>query len=150
MNFANESVRERKPFAKSSESVIEGGDIIRDFHDVVERNAGRLLELEEKEIGERRLSSLDLRGKHGLLADVRVEEEVRVGKKRGNAVQPAKGEKRGFERLLESLIELERGDWRERSRHERLYPLAPDPRDFISACGPALHERQSLSPSEES
>ena len=41
-------------------TVLEGGDVIRYFHDVVERYAGCLIELEEQKVGQGGLGSLDL------------------------------------------------------------------------------------------
>ena len=52
--------------------MLECGDVIRYLHDVVEPYAGRLIELEEQKVRQRRLCSFDLRRKHSLTAYVRV------------------------------------------------------------------------------
>jgi hypothetical protein len=65
-----------------------------------QRGAGRLFDLEEQQVGERRLRALDLRGEHRLLAHVAVEEEVGVGEQRGDAVEAPKGEQGAFEQWL--------------------------------------------------
>ena len=82
--------------------MVERGDVVRDLDDVVERDAGRLLDLEEQQVGERGLRALDLRREHGFLADVGVEEERLVGQEGRDAVESAEREDGGLEQQWES------------------------------------------------
>src|SRR5262245_18599545 len=52
--------------------MFQRGDIARDFHHVVEGHTGCLFQLEEQQVGERRLSAFDLRRKHRLATDIGV------------------------------------------------------------------------------
>jgi hypothetical protein len=60
--------------------VVHRGYVIGYFLDVRDRDARHLLAFEQQQIGERRLGALDLRGKHGFLPDVEIDEERRIGK----------------------------------------------------------------------
>ena len=51
MNSPDEAIREWKSTTQPLESMIECRDVVRDFLHVVEWNPGRLIELEEEEIG---------------------------------------------------------------------------------------------------
>ena len=75
MNLAYEAIGQRQSFAQAHDAVLERGDVVGYFHYIIQRDARRLVELEQQQVRERRLRALDLRGKHSLLADVRVEEE---------------------------------------------------------------------------
>lgn len=89
MDLADETVRERKPLADAGEPVIQGRDVVRHLHDVVERNTRQFIELEEQEVRQRRLGAFDLGREDCLLADVRVKEQGRVGQEGRDAVEPA-------------------------------------------------------------
>jgi hypothetical protein len=47
VNLADQAVRKREAAAQALESMLEGGDVIRHLHDIVERDARGLIELEE-------------------------------------------------------------------------------------------------------
>ena len=91
-----------KAAAQARQAVVERRDVARDLDDVVEGHAGRLVDLEEQEVGERRLRPLDLGGEHRLLAHVGVEEEVGVRQQGGDAVESAEGEQAPLQERLES------------------------------------------------
>jgi hypothetical protein len=60
VNLAEEAIRDREPLAHPFDTVLECTDVARDFADVVERNAGRLIQLEQQQVGERGLRAFDL------------------------------------------------------------------------------------------
>ena len=68
-----------------------------DFADIFDGNARLLVNLEEQQVGERRLRTLDHRRQHGLLAHEGVEEQRRVRQQVGQRVELAKREQRGVE-----------------------------------------------------
>jgi hypothetical protein len=71
------------------EPVAHRGDVIGRLLDVVERHSVRLLVLEEQQVTQRRLRSLDLRREHRLLADVRIQELARIGEQHRRRVEAA-------------------------------------------------------------
>jgi hypothetical protein len=73
MYFPDETERERKTLLETLESVIHGRDIVRDLLDIIERYAGDVLILEEKQVRERGLRTFDLGGEQSLLAHVQIE-----------------------------------------------------------------------------
>jgi hypothetical protein len=83
------------------EAAIKSGDAAAHFACVVEWNARLLISLIEEEIGERRLGTLDLGRKDGLLPDKAVEEERDVGEVRRNGVETSEGD----ERIVEPTAE---------------------------------------------
>ena len=89
MDLPEQPVREREAAAQAVEPVGQRRDVVRHLDDVVERHAGRLLELEEQQVRQGRLGPLDLGREDRLLADVAVEEEVGVRQERREAVEPA-------------------------------------------------------------
>src|SRR5690606_909635 len=92
MDLANQAARERESLTQAGQAVVERCDVGRDFDDVVERDAGRFLQLEQEQVRERRLRALDLARDDRLTADVGVEEQVRLRQERGDRVEPAAGE----------------------------------------------------------
>ena len=58
--------------------MLKRGYVVRDFDDIVEWDAGHSLQLEKKEVGQRRLGTFDLRREHGLLAHVSIEKKCLV------------------------------------------------------------------------
>ena len=83
--------------------MVQRRDIVRDFLDVIQRYARRLVVLKQKQVGKRRLSPLDLRREDRLLAHVRVDEERKVGENGSQAVEPAERLVRLFEQALEGI-----------------------------------------------
>lgn len=55
--------------------MIEGSDRVADLPQVIQRHTGLLFQLEQQQVQQGRLGSLDHGGKHGLLADVQIEEQ---------------------------------------------------------------------------
>ena len=98
MDLSDEPVGEREASAQPLQAVVQRGDVVRDFHDILHRRARLFLQLEQQEVRERRLGPFDLRGEHGLLAHVGVEKEVHGGQQQRDAVQPAEGEEGPFEK----------------------------------------------------
>ena len=88
MHLAQQPVGEREALAQPGHAVFEGSHVVGDLHDVVEGHAGRLVELEEQQVGQGRLGTLDLAGEHRLAPDVGVEEQVGVRQEGGDTVQP--------------------------------------------------------------
>ncbi len=86
VHLAQQAVGERKALAQPRHAVLEGGDVVGDFHHVVERHAGGFVELEQEQVGERRLRALDLGGEDGLPAHVGVEKQGGSGSR---AVMPS-------------------------------------------------------------
>src|SRR5450756_2541650 len=68
VHFADEARTDRRAAPQARETVLERRHIPAHLDNVVDRRPRCLLDLEEQEIGERRLGPLDLRRKHGLLA----------------------------------------------------------------------------------
>jgi hypothetical protein len=87
MNLADQPQGERKSGAQPFETVAHCSDVVRDFLYVFDRGSGNLLIFEEKKVRERRLRAFDLRGKHGLLANIGVEQQRKIGQQRGESVQ---------------------------------------------------------------
>jgi hypothetical protein len=48
--LAQQTVRERESPVQSNHAVLEGGDVARDLDHIVERNSGRFVKLEEKQV----------------------------------------------------------------------------------------------------
>ena len=89
-----------KPLAQAREAVLQRGDVVRDLDDVVERHAGRLVDLEQQQIRERGLRAFDLRREHRFSADVGVEEELGIRQQGRDAVEAAAGEQRALQEGL--------------------------------------------------
>jgi hypothetical protein len=87
VNLPYEAEGERKAIAHPLEAVIQSCNIVRDFMHIVQRDARRLRILIEQKVRKRGLRPFDLRGKHSLLANVGVEEELEIGESGGHAVQ---------------------------------------------------------------
>lgn len=102
--------------------MLQRRHVVRDFENVVQRDARRLLEIEEEEVRQGRLRPLDLRGEDGFLPDVRVEEEGAIGQERRDAVEPTEGQRCRLQGGLE-LVELEGGHGWQVVRDEGAYGL---------------------------
>ena len=139
VHFAEETVREREAFANARHAVLQGGDVIGDFHHVVERHAWSLGQLKEQEVGEGRLRALDLRGEHGLAPDVRVEKKMRVRQQGADAVQPSNGECGALQKQLPGTGDFQGWHGRQWRRHKSTHLLAPFGRGVIGAGGGAVH-----------
>ena len=146
VHLADQAVRQREALAQAPQAVLEGGDVVRDFDDVIQRNAGCLRGLEEQQVRQRRLHAFDLRGEHGFLAHVDVEEEAPVREERRDAVEPTHGKHRGFQRRLQCAIQVQGGHGGQRRRHEGANLLAARARYLVGADsftphdGPAVFE----------
>ena len=143
VNFADEPVAERKILAQPTQPVFQGRHVVRDLHDIVERDAGRLVQFEQQEVGQRGLRALDLRGKDSLLADIGVEEEADVGQQRGKAVQASESEQGSLQTRLQNR-QVQGGRRRQRRRNEGLHRLATHDDRFVSASLTPIHAERSL------
>ncbi len=139
VHLAQQAVRDGEAFAQPGHAMLEGGDVVRDLHDVVERHAEGLVELEEQEVRKRRLGALDLAGEHRLAPDVGVEEQVGVGQQGGYAVQPPAGEQGPLQQTLTRAGEIQRRVWRQRRGHEGAHPLAARHGSLVSPSSPTPH-----------
>src|SRR5439155_22245488 len=79
-------------------SVIERGDVAADLARVLDRHARLLIQLEQHQVGERRLRALDHRGQHRLLAHEAVEQQRSVRQQAGHTVE--------LPQRMQRLIEL--------------------------------------------
>jgi hypothetical protein len=144
MDLADETIREREALLKTFHPVFEGRDVVGDFDDVVERDPGRFVQLEQEKVGERRLRPFDLRGEHGLFADGRVEEECLVGEKGGDTVESAERQHSRLEFLLQPSTEVDGRGGRQRGRNEGTDFLSAGRSDFVATCSSTLHLASSV------
>jgi hypothetical protein len=85
------------------------------------------------------LRALDLRGEHGLAADVGVEEKLGIGEQGAHAVKPAEGKGGTFQQALPVSGKVERRLRRQRNRHEGTHRFATGGGGFVVAGGVAIH-----------
>ena len=140
MQLSQEPVRKGETLPRPSQAVLQGRHVVGDLDDVVDRNPRRFFELEEKEIRQRGLRSLDLGGENGFLPNVRVKEEMSVREQRPDTVQAAQREQGPIQAVTDSGIDGERRIRRKRPRDESFRRFRPDGgnRDVL-ACSPAYH-----------
>lgn len=98
--------------------VIHRPDVVRSLLRVLPRDTGRFVVFEQQQIGQRRLRPLDLGRQHGLLANERVEELIRIRKEQGHAVQASERLIRAVKQSLCRCVYLERWIWRQTIRME--------------------------------
>ena len=60
VHLAKQAVAERKTLPETGHAMLQRGDVVGDFGDVVERRAARCIVFEEEEFRERRLRAFDL------------------------------------------------------------------------------------------
>ena len=128
VDLADQSIREGEPFTESREAVLQRSDVARYLYDIVEWYAWRLVQLEEQQVGQRRLGALDLRREHGLPAHIGVEKELRVREKRGHAVEPTQGDQGRVQCLAQRRVRSDRGPRRKGCGDERANDLAANRR----------------------
>ena len=51
VHLSKQTVRQREAIAQPSHAVLERGNVVRDFDDIVERSARGFLELEQQQVG---------------------------------------------------------------------------------------------------
>ena len=56
MNLPDQPVREWEPSSQPLQAVVERRDVVRDFHDIIERYAWRLIQFKKQKIRERIVS----------------------------------------------------------------------------------------------
>lgn len=139
MDLADQPVGQREAPAQPRQAMLQCGNVVGHLDHVVKGHSGRLFEFKEQQVGERRLGSFNLRGEHGLLADVGIEEEGLVGQQRGHAVEAAEREDRRLELLLQRAGERNRRCGRKRGRQERAHLVAADRGDLVAAGFPSSH-----------
>lgn len=91
MDLLEEAEAERKPVSHAGESVVHRTDVVEAFTRICDGDTGRLVVLEEQQIGERRLRPFDLRREHSLFPDVGVEKLIGDRKKKRDPVEPPEG-----------------------------------------------------------
>ena len=106
---------------------------------VVERRAGRFLQLEEQEVGKRGLGALDLGREHRLTPDVGIEEKVRIRQQGADAVQPPDGERGPFQPHLPGPGNLQGRHGRQGQRHKRPHLFPSGRGHVVGAGGVAFH-----------
>jgi hypothetical protein len=89
MDIPNKAEGERKAIAHPLETVIQGRHIVRNLLHIIQRDAGRLRVLIEKQVRERRLRALNLGGENSFFTNVGIEKELEVRKSGGHSVQPS-------------------------------------------------------------
>jgi hypothetical protein len=87
VNLAQEPQAQRQLVAGTAQPVLEGGHIARHLGHIVERHVLHALGLEGEQVRERGLCALDLRREDRLLANVEVNENLRVGQQAGETVE---------------------------------------------------------------
>jgi hypothetical protein len=119
VDFADEPVREREALTQTPQAVLQCRDVVGDLDHIADRHARRFLQLEEEEVRQRGLCALDLGGKHGFLAHIRVEEEVLVRQETRHAIETAEGEQGAVQPFVQPSFESKRRSWRKRAGQER-------------------------------
>jgi hypothetical protein len=66
--------------------MLERRHIVRYLDNIIDRYTRRGVEFEEEEVRKGGLGTLDLRGEHGFLAHVRVQEQTWIREERGDGV----------------------------------------------------------------
>ena len=80
MNFSNKPKRWRKAGTQPLQAVVHRRNVVRDFLHIRKGNAGHFVVLVHQKVGERGLSSFDLRGQHCFFANVGVDKQRQVRK----------------------------------------------------------------------
>lgn len=99
--------------------MFERGHVATDLARIFDRDARLFVELEEHQVREGGLRSLDHRGEDGLLADETVEKQFRVGQQVRHRVEPTDGQECRVEAGSERRRPFDGGPWRGRRRNER-------------------------------
>lgn len=100
MYLADKPVRNGEATPQATKTVLQRCHVVGYFHHIVHGDAGCFFQLEQQEIGEGRLSTLDLRGKQSLLANICVKEEMWIGQQGGDAVEASQGQEGSLEENL--------------------------------------------------
>jgi hypothetical protein len=79
VDLPNQAQRERKSLAQAFQTMLHGGDVVRNFLHVLDGDVRYLIVLKQEQVGERGLSAFDLRGDQGLLTNIQIMEESGVG-----------------------------------------------------------------------
>ena len=103
--------------------MLQRRHIVGDLDHVVERHAGRLVELEQQQVGERRLRAFYLAGEHGFAPHIGIEKEIGLWQQRRNGVEPTAGEQRPLQPPLAGRSEQERRARRQRMGNESAHSL---------------------------
>jgi hypothetical protein len=130
MDLAKESVREGQAAACPLETVVERAYVVRHLRDVVAGNSWRFCEFEQEQLGKRGLGSFDLRREQGLLSDIAIQEEVRVGQQGRDTVQSAEGKNGSFEASLPGAVQFDGTERWKGFRDEGSYTFSA-----VCACG---------------
>ena len=139
VHFPYQPVGKRETFPESHNPVLRRSNVAGDFYDVIKRRARGFFDLEEQQVRQRGLSPFDLRRKNSLSPYVGVEEEIRVRKQEGDAVQSSKRERRAFQLALVGTREINWRSWRQWIWDEGANFLAAGDADVVSACAASPH-----------
>jgi hypothetical protein len=85
------------------------------------------------------LCPFDLGREHSFASNISVEEDVRVRKEKGDAVQPAQSQRRALEQALASVGELHGWITRKRIRNEGADLLIPGMANLVMAGRATVH-----------
>jgi hypothetical protein len=90
------------------QAVVHRSDVVERFAGVVLRNAWGGVVLEQQQVRQRGLGALDLRREDSLLADICVEELIRVREQQGHPAQSPKRLVGTVEQALQTRCDVER------------------------------------------
>ena len=139
VNLAEQPQRQWQPFLQHAQTMVEGGDIVAYLPYVIQRHAGFLIQLEQQQVGKRRLRPLDHGGEYRFLADVHIEEQRGVRQQGRNAVQPTEGQQRLVELAAQLRGPIDGRTRRQRRGHEGLGLLSHRRYGHVSALEFSLH-----------
>ena len=112
-------------FLEPFDPVLESGHVVQDLAHIPLRHAGSLRALEQQQVREGGLRALDLRGKHGFLSDVGIEQEFRVRQMGCDGIEPPESPAGFFGQGLQFGAILDRRVRRQRGREKAVVWLRP-------------------------
>ena len=119
--------------------MVEGRNIVADLPHVIQWHAGFLIQLEQQQVGKRRLRPLDHGGEHRFLADVHVEEQRGVRQQGRDTVQTPERQQRLVELAAQLRRPVDGWTWRQRRGNEGLGLLTHRRYGHVSALEFSLH-----------
>ena len=119
--------------------MLHGIDVAGNFANIFEQTGRSVVQFVAEEIRERGLSSLDLRGEDGFLADVSVKEKSGIGKQQGNSVETTEGGGSRVEQRAQFSIDFQSRNGRKWSRNKSPRGFTDGADGQIMAGGSPLH-----------
>lgn len=144
MDLTNEPIAQREPTVESFQSMVQSLDVVGRLLNVTDRDARGNILLEQEQIRERGLRSLDLGGQDRFLADVGVEELSRIGQEESYAIQSPERLICVVEQILSLGVDLDKGIRRERRWVKRVVPVWSTLRLDEAPCTGTCRVRRSL------